>query len=213
MSFLHSRQQVAPRGIGKSLRRREDARFLTGGGRYADDISLPGQAYAYLVRSPHAHATIVSIHVSPVAGAPGVSAILTGSDAAADGLRPIPHRPVPTNPHEVPLRSRDGSEFVVAAHPPLPADRVRFVGEAVAMVVADTPAIARDGAAAVVVEWEALPAVAASLDTIAGAPAVWDERPSNVCVDSEVGDVAAVEDAFVRAAHVVRLETRVNRVT
>src|SRR5262249_32625632 len=90
---------------------------------------------------------------------------------------------------------------------------VRFAGEAVAMVVADTAAIARDGAAAVVVEWEPLPGVAASLDAIAAATPVWDERPSNICVDSEVGDVAAVEDAFARAAHVVRLETPVNGVT
>src|SRR4029077_13083446 len=85
MSFLESRQQVAPQGIGKPVRRREDLRFLTGAGKYADDMSLPGQAYAYVVRSPHAHARIASIDAGPPAGALGVLAVLTGSDAAQDG--------------------------------------------------------------------------------------------------------------------------------
>jgi hypothetical protein len=91
--------------FGFPARRREDARFLTGAGNYADDMNLPGQAYAYVVRSPHAHARIAGIDVGPAAGAPGVLAVLTGSDAAEDGLQPIPQRPVPTNPHEVPLKS------------------------------------------------------------------------------------------------------------
>jgi predicted alpha/beta-fold hydrolase len=90
MSFLTSRQQVAPQGIGKTVRRREDARFLTGAGNYADDMSLPGQAHAYVVRSPHAHAGILGIDIGPAACAPGVLAILTGSDAAQDGLQPTP---------------------------------------------------------------------------------------------------------------------------
>ena len=90
MSFLTSRQQVASQGIGKPVRRREDARFLTGAGNYADDMNLPGQACAYVVRSPHAHARILSIEVGRAACAPGVLTILTGSDAAQDGLQPIP---------------------------------------------------------------------------------------------------------------------------
>src|SRR5438105_7079676 len=106
MSFLTSRETVAVQGIGKSLPRREDARLLTGRGRYASDFSLPGQAYAYLVRSPHAHAAIASIGLMEAIGCPGVLAVLTGRDAAADGLRTIPHSPVPANPHEVPLRNR-----------------------------------------------------------------------------------------------------------
>jgi hypothetical protein len=138
MSFLHSRQQVAPQGIGKPGRRREDARFLTGAGKYADDMSLPGQAYAYVVRSPHAHARIVSIDVGPAAGGPGVFAVLTGTDAAADGLQPIPQRPVPANPYEVPLKSRDGSPFLIAPHPVLALGKTRYVGEPVAVVVAET---------------------------------------------------------------------------
>src|SRR5436305_15340813 len=114
MSFLTSREKLAPRGIGKSPPRREDARLLTGRGRYANDFSLPGQAHAYLVRSPHAHASIVRIDAARASGCPGVLAVLSGGDAAGDGLRPIPHSPVPTNPHEVPLRSPARAEFFIA---------------------------------------------------------------------------------------------------
>jgi carbon-monoxide dehydrogenase large subunit len=146
MSFLTSRQSRAPQGIGKSVPRREDARLLTGAGQYADDFSLPGQAYAYLVRSPHAHAKIVKTNVKQAIGGPGIIAVLTGSDAAADGLKPIPHSPVPTNPHEVPLRNRDGSEFFIAPHPVLARDAVRYVGEPVAIVAAETLAEAMDAA-------------------------------------------------------------------
>src|SRR6185503_5920496 len=106
MSFLNSREALAPQGIGKSVPRREDARLLTGRGRYANDFSLPGQAYAFLVRSPHAHASIAAIDVTGAIGGPGVLTVLTGNDAAKDGLHPIPHSPVPSNPHEVPLRNR-----------------------------------------------------------------------------------------------------------
>jgi carbon-monoxide dehydrogenase large subunit len=121
---------------------------------------------------------------------------------------------VPTNPHEVPLRSRDGSPFFVAPHWPLPTDRARFVGEAVAMVVAETAAAARDGADQVIVEWEPLPVVTtAEAAVAAGAPALYEEHPSNLCVDSQAGDPAGADAAFARAAHVVRLATRINRVT
>jgi carbon-monoxide dehydrogenase large subunit len=214
MSFLESRTRAAREGFGKAVRRKEDRRLVAGRGRFSDDVSVPGQAHAAMVRSPHAHARIVRIDASRALEAPGVIAVLTGRDALADGLQAIPHRPVPTNPHEVPLRSRDGSPFFLAPHPPLPADRARFVGEAVAMVVAETAAAARDAAERVVVDWAPVPAVVATGDAAgAGAPPVWDESASNVCVDSESGDAAAVDAAFARAAHVVRLETRVNRVT
>jgi carbon-monoxide dehydrogenase large subunit len=140
--------------------------------------------------------------------------VLTGADAAADRLAPIPHQPIPTNPHELRLRNRDGSEAAVTPHRPLPADRARMVGEAVALVVAETPAGARDGADAVIVAYEPLPAVVTAAAALApGAPRVWEEVAANTCVDFEVGDAAATEAAFRRAAHVVRLETRVNRVT
>ena len=213
MSFLNSRTRSAPQGFGKPVRRREDLRLLTGKGCYSDDFNLPGQAYACMVRSPHAHARLRHIDGAGAMKVPGVIAVLTGGDAAADGLRAIPHHPVPTNPHEVPLKSRDGSDFFIAPHAPLPADTVRFVGEAVALVIAETPAAAKDGVARVSVDYEPLPAVTATVDAVAAdAPLVWKETTSNVCVDSEAGD-AATDAAFRRAAHVVRLETQINRVT
>ena len=213
MSFLNSRTRSAPQGFGKPVRRREDLRLLTGKGCYSDDFNLPGQAYACMVRSPHAHARLRHIDGAGAMKVPGVIAVLTGGDAAADGLRAIPHHPVPTNPHEVPLKSRDGAEFFIAPHAPLPTDRARFVGEAVALVIAETPAAAKDGVARVSVDYEPLPAVTATVDAVAAdAPLVWKETTSNVCVDSEAGDAAA-DAAFRRAAHVVRLETQINRVT
>ena len=149
-------------GIGKPLRRREDVRFLTGAGRYADDMNLPGQAYTYLIRSPHAHARIVSIDVGPGVGAPCVLTILIGSDAAEDGLQPIPHRPMPTNPHEVPLRSHDGSPFFIAPHPVLAVGKTRYGGEPVAVVIAETL-------------WQAMDA-AERLAVVSGARAIRDAR-------------------------------------
>ncbi len=214
MSFLASRTHAARHGIGKPVARKEDARLVAGAGCFGDDVNLPGQAYACLVRSPHAHARIRAIDGRRALKTPGVLAVLTGADAAADGVGPIPHRPVPANPHEVPLTSRDGTPFFLAPHVPLPADRVRCVGEPVAMVIATTAAAARDGAERVRVEWDVLPALpTAAAATAPGAPALYDEAASNVCVDSEAGDAAAVAAAFARAAHVVTLDTRVNRVT
>jgi carbon-monoxide dehydrogenase large subunit len=212
VSFLQSRTRSAREGFGKPVFRKEDARLLVGAGCYSDDVNLPGQAYTCFVRSPHAHARIRTIGTAAALATPGVIAVLTGEDAAADGVKPITHSPVPSNPHEGMLRSRD--VVFVAPHPPMPADCVRFVGEVVAMVIAETPAAARDGAERVVVEWTPLSAVTASLTAAApGAPILWDGTTSNVCVDSEVGDSAAVDAAFSRAAHVVRLETWVQRVT
>jgi aerobic carbon-monoxide dehydrogenase large subunit len=210
MSFLASRTRSAPQGFGQPVRRREDARLVTGRGCYTDDVTLPGQAHACMVRSPHAHAAIEGIDGTDALKTPGVIAVLTGADAAGDGVGLIPHPAVPTNPFEVPLTSRDGSPFFIAPHAPLPTDRARFVGEPVAMVVAETPAAARDGAERVHVQWRPLPVAVTAAD---GGPAVWDECASNLCVDSEAGDAAATEAAFARAAHVVRLQTRVNRVT
>jgi carbon-monoxide dehydrogenase large subunit len=214
MSFLDSRTQAAREGIGKAVRRVEDERLVTGAGCYTDDVALPGQAHASLVRSPHAHARIVRIDVTAAVAMPGVIAVLTADDTAADGLSSIPHRPVPTNPHEVALKSRDGGKFFIAPHPLLAADRVRFVGEPLAIVVAETAALARDGAERVAVEYEPLAAVTATSDAIAAdAPVLWEDNRSNVCVDSYAGDAEAVDAAFRRAALVVTLETCVNRVT
>ncbi len=145
---------------------------------------------------------------------PGVIAVLTGQEAAADGLASIPHRPVPTNPNEFPLGGRAGSPIFVAPYPPLPADRARFAGEAVAMVIADTAAVAADAAERVVVDYEPLPSVTATPEAAAAAaPVLWDALGGNVCVDSVAGDARATDAAFAAAAHVVRLDTWVPRIT
>src|SRR5262249_26654612 len=136
VSFLTDRSRSAPDGFGRPVRRREDLRLLTGQGRFSDDFSLPGQAHARFVRSPHAHARIVRVDGEAARRVPGVIAILTGKDAADDGLAPIPHRPVPTNPNEHPLGGRGGADVFVAPHPPLSPEVVRFAGDAVAMVIA-----------------------------------------------------------------------------
>src|SRR5437867_8486093 len=212
MSFLQSRTRTAREGFGKPVLRKEDARLLVGGGCYSDDVNLDGQAYACFVRSPHAHALVRSVDTAAALATPGVSAVLTGADAASDGVKPLTHSPMPGNPHEDMIRSE--AVAFIAPHPPIAADRARFVGEIVAIVVADTPAAARDGAERVVVEWTPLPAVTAS--TVAAAPGaerLYDGTASNLCVDAQVGDPAAADLAFSRAAHVVRLETWIHRVT
>jgi len=214
MSFLDSREVLAPSGIGKSVPRREDARLLTGRGRYATDFNLPGQAFAYVLRSPHAHAKIVAIETAPATGAPGVLAVLSAIDAAADAIRPIPHSPVPANPHEVPLRNPDGAPFFIAPHPVLAVDKVRYVGEPVAIIVAKTLSQAMDAADRMQVSYETLPSVARSEDALApGAPFIWTQHGSNLCVDTEAGDKEMTEAAFAQAACVVKLKTRINRVT
>jgi carbon-monoxide dehydrogenase large subunit len=212
VSFLRSRPGTAREGIGRAILRTEDARLLVGGGCYSDDVNLPGQAYACFVRSPHAHARVGRIETAAARATPGVIAVLTGADAAADGVGPLTHSPMPANPYEEIVR-RPHVAFV-APHPPMPADRARFVGEVVAMVIGDTPAAARDGAEGVVVEWTPLPAVTASLAAAGpGAPILYDGAASNVCVDLEVGDPTVVEAVFASAAHVVQLRTWVQRVT
>jgi len=212
VSFLLSRAQVAREGIGKSVLRVDDARLLVGAGCYSDDVNLPGQVHACFVRSPHAHAGIRRIDTARALASPGVIAVLTGEDAARDGVRALTHSPMPGNPHEEMVTGRDVS--FVAPHPPMPADRVRFAGEVVAMVIAETAAGARDGAERVTVDWAARPAVTTSAAAASpAAPILYDGTASNVCVDCEVGDVAAADEAFSRAAHVVRLDTWVQRVT
>lgn len=209
MSFLKPTPGVASHGIGKPVPRVEDDRLLRGEGNFADDVSIPGQAWACMVRSPHAHARILAIDSAEALALPGVLAVLTGADVSEDGLRPIPCTPISANPHEVKL-----TPIFLAPYPVLPADKARYVGQAVAMVVAGTYAQAKDAAEKVAVEFEPLPAVVTSEDANTdAAPRVWDECPANLSVDCVAGDTAGVEDAFSRAAHVVRLDTLVNRVT
>ena len=199
--------------IGQALRRKEDLRLITGAGRYSDDVDMPGQAYAYMVRSPHAHARIRAIETARALALPGVLAVLTGRDAAVDGLRPIPHSTALSSPPDIALKNRDGSPLPMTPHAPLPADCARFVGEAVAMVVAETVHAAMDGAECVKVDYDVLPCVTGALTAAkAGAPTLHDGY-ANVCIDADAGDLAATEQAFARAAHVVRLATWIQRVT
>jgi carbon-monoxide dehydrogenase large subunit len=200
--------------IGQPVPRKEDLRLLTGKGSYADDVSLPGQVYAVMVRSPHAHARIGAIDTTAAIAVPGVVAVLTGRDLVADGLRPIPHKVWSQHPAEIMLVPRPGSVIFTAPHYPLPADKVRFVGEAVAMVVAATVAAAKDGAEAVAVGYDPLPAVTDTVEAAAAdAPRLFDEAASNVVVDAELGDAAATAAAFAKAAHVVAFSTWVQRIT
>jgi len=212
VSFLQSRAPSTRGGFGQPVRRQEDARLLVGAGCYSDDFNLPDQAYACFVRSPHAHARIGRIDTAAALATPGVIAVLTGQDAAADGMQPLTHSPMPGNPHEEMVRP--GDVAFMAPHPPIPADRVRFVGEVVALVIAASSAAARDGADRIAVDWAPLPAVTMSLAAAApDAPLLYEDTPSNVCVDAEAGNAAAVDAAFRQAAHVVRLDTWVHRIT
>src|SRR5437868_2005455 len=162
MSFLQWSALSAREGVGKPVARKEDERFLTGKGCYSDDFNLAGQAYAAMVRSPHAHAHIRSIATADAAAMPGVLTVLTARDAAADGLKPIPHRPVTVNPHEVALKNRDGSAFTIPPCAAIAEDKARFVGEIVAVVVAENALAARDAAERVEVDYEPLPAESAA---------------------------------------------------
>src|SRR5580698_9474107 len=143
-------------GIGQPVRRREDLRLVRGAGHYTADENLPGQAYAVMVRSPHAHAVIRSIVKDKALATPGVLAVLTGADFVADGLKPIPHKVWSPHPAEAHLKDREGATFAEAPHYPLPTDKARFVGEAVAVVVAETVNAAKDGAEALEIEYEPL---------------------------------------------------------
>lgn len=202
-----------PSGIGQPAIRKEDAALLTGQGRFSDDLNLPGQAYAAMVRSPHAHARIRAIDAAAALALPGVLAVLTGADAIADGLKPIPHRPVIGAP-DIALGARDASDKFLSPHYVLPRDKARFAGEAVAIVVADSISAAKDAAERVLIDYEPLPAVTDTVEAAApDAPRLWEEARSNVCVDAEVGNATATADAFARAAHTVRLKTWIQRVT
>jgi carbon-monoxide dehydrogenase large subunit len=209
-------------GIGQPVRRREDFRLIRGGGRYTADENLPGQVYAVMVRSPHAHAGIRGVSKDQALATPGILAVLTGADCLADGLKPIPHKPWSPHPAETKLRHAGGAPPFEAPHHILPADKARFVGEAVAMVVAETLAAAKDGAERVAIDYEVLPAVVETQAAArADAPRIHADpgavagsaARSNVCFDGDVGDAALTEAAFARAAHVTRFETWVQRVT
>jgi carbon-monoxide dehydrogenase large subunit len=183
-------------GIGQPVRRTEDPTLVCGRGRYTDDINLPGQAYAVMVRSANAHGVIRGIDTAAAKSKPGVLAVLTGEDVKNyAGLR--------TN---LPLKSRDGSPIKFTPRPALPVDKVRFVGDPVACVVAESSAQAKDAAEAVVLDIEPLPAVMTAREAAKpDAPQVWDGVPGNVALDYHFGDSEKVTEAFAKAAHVVKL--------
>jgi len=177
--------------FGASVLRREDARFLTGRGRYTDDVTLPGTTYAAFVRSPHAHARVRAIDIGRAQQVRGVRAIFTGAQLAADGVNGIPTAWL------LP-------DIKLPAHPPLAVDRARYVGEAVAVVIADNAYVARDAADLVNVDYEPLPAVVDTEGAAAATTLVHDIAPANRCFHWSLGDAAAVDAAFSDAAHIVR---------
>jgi len=196
-------------GIGASVKRREDFRLLTGHGRYADDLQAAGQVHAAFVRSPHAHADVVAVDAAPARAVAGVLDVFTGRDLVADGVGTIPTLIAERGGG---IRSRDGSPFAEPPWYPLATDRVRHVGEPVAVVVATTPAAARDGGDAVAVQYAVRPPVVDAVAALAdGAPTLHAGVAENRCYDWECGDAAATARAIATAAHVTRLTLLDNR--
>jgi carbon-monoxide dehydrogenase large subunit len=190
--------------IGASVKRKEDYRFLTGAGQYTDDIVLPQQTYGMFVRSPHAHARLGKIDVEAARGAPGVIAVFTGADLAAEKVGGLPCGWL--------IHSTDGSPMREPPHPVLATGKVRHVGDPVALVIAETAKAAKDAAELVTVDYDLLPAVADTAHAAdSGQPAVHDEVPDNVCYTWGHGDKAATDAAFAQAAHVTTLEIVNNR--
>ena len=190
--------------IGESLRRKEDYRFLTGAGQYTDDIVLANMAQCYFVRSPHAHAKIRSVNKTAALAAPGVIGILDGHDVAADKINGLPCGWL--------ITSTDGQPMKEPPHPILALDKVRYVGDHVAMVVAETYEQARDAAELVEVDYEPLAAVVDVRDAQAkGAPTLHDVAPDNQCYKWAIGDKAAVDQTFENAAHITKLDLVNNR--
>jgi carbon-monoxide dehydrogenase large subunit len=194
--------------MSQPIRRIEDGRFITGRGRYVDDIQLPGTAIAYALRSPYAHARIAAIDIEAAKAMPGVIGIITGADLEAEGVGHL-GSPLPFTM----LKNRDGSHRCDGDRALLAVDAARYVGEPVAFVVAKTLNEAKDAAEQIVVDYVELPAAGTIDEALApDAPLIWPQAPGNVALDWEQGDAAATEAAFARAAHVTRLDVLNNRV-
>jgi carbon-monoxide dehydrogenase large subunit len=192
-------------GIGQAVPRSEDPRLIRGEGCYSDDVSLPSQVHGVFVRSPHAHGIIRALDASAAREMPGVLAVITGEDLESAGYKDLPCA--------MALKGRDGKPLRKPAHPSLPRDRVRYLGEPVALVVAETALEARDAAEAIVLDIEPLPAATTPAEAIAvDAPLIHDDVPGNLALDYHYGDARRVEEAFARAAHVTRLPLSNNRV-
>ena len=199
------RWAIAKFGIGQPVLRTEDPKLVRGEGRFTDDVGLPGQAHAVMVRSRNAHGVIRSIDVAAARALPGVLGVYTGADLAAAGYG--------TFKCIVNFNNRDGSAMHKPARPALPTDKVRFVGDPIACVVAETLLQAKDAAEAVEVDIDPLPAVTNPQDAaLPGAPLLYDEAPQNIALDYHYGDAARVAEAFAKAAHVTRLKLVNNRV-
>jgi carbon-monoxide dehydrogenase large subunit len=193
-------------GIGARVARKEDKRFLTGKGRYTDDMTVPGMKYAAFVRSPHAHAKIKSIDVSAAEAMPGVIGVLNGKQMQDDGIGNLICGWM--------IHSKDGSPMKMGAWRPIAYDTVRYVGDAVAVVVADSVGEARDAAEKVVVDYEVLAAVIEAVDALKpGAPQLHPEAAGNLIFDWEIGDSAAADAAIARAAHVTEMHIVNNRLS
>jgi carbon-monoxide dehydrogenase large subunit len=191
--------------VGQPVPRTEDPVLLRGEGHYSDDVSLPGQAYAVIVRSHYAHGVIRYIDTEDARAMPGVLAVYTAADLAAGGIGPLPVRQV--------MNNRDGTPMAQPVRYALATDKVRYVGEAVAAVIAESVAAAKDAAEAVIVELDPLPAVSEPSEaSTSGAPRLYDDVPGNIGCDFHFGDSAAVAAAFASAAHVTRLGLRNNRI-
>ncbi len=192
--------------IGQSVPRFEDPRLLRGGGQYVDDIVLPRMAFGHVLRSPHAHAKIRKIDIAAAKAAPGVLAVLTGEDWIKSGWG---NMPVPAT-----HKRRDGSPNFQPPYPALVKDRVRFIGDYVAFVVAETKNQAMDASELIEVDYEPLPAVLGTGDAAKpGVPLVWENCPNNICFTAIHGDKAKTEAAFAKAAHIVKQHLVINRVT
>jgi aerobic carbon-monoxide dehydrogenase large subunit len=190
-------------GIGASVRRKEDHRFITGSGRYTDDINRPGQAHAYFLRSPHAHATIKRIDASRALAMPGVLAVLTGDDLAADKIGGLICGWM--------IHNKDGSPMRAGGHPALAQGKVRYVGDHVAVIIADTLAQARDASEAVVVDYGVLPAVVDTATAMTSKTVVHDVAPNNSVYNWHLGNKDDTEKAFKAARHVVKMNIVNNR--
>jgi carbon-monoxide dehydrogenase large subunit len=190
-------------GIGAAVKRVEDFRFLTGRGRYTDDIERPNQTYAWILRSPHAHARITSIDTKKAAAAPGVVAVFTGADMEAAGVGGLPCG--------WQVHSKDGSPMAEPPHPPLAQGKVRHVGDQVAVVIAETREQARDAAELIDVGYEPLPPVLDMDAALSGKSLVHDGAARNLCYDWHIGDKDTTAAAFAKAAHVTKIEIVNNR--
>jgi carbon-monoxide dehydrogenase large subunit len=192
-------------GVGQPVLRKEDDTLVRGKGKYTDDFDLPGQAYAWIVRSSHAHGIIKSIDTSAAKAMPGVLGVWTGADLASAGYGPYTCG--------LPLKNRDGTPLLQTNRTALMSDKVRYVGDPVAFVVAETLAQARDAGEAVVLDIDPLPAVTSAEEAAKpGAPQLYDHIPNNVALDYHYGDAAKVEAAFASAAHVTKLDITNTRV-